>query len=142
MIRVAKLLFAAVLGVAFMGLRANAQGPCTESVIKAAKAEHEADDLYFFSSSINKPIVGKADIAKALAVVHANHKNRKSGPWLDERVVASPAGDMAYVYGSYTLSYDEIESGKHVEFTNAYLRVFKADGDTCKIEAEMYERER
>jgi hypothetical protein len=38
-------------------------------------------------------------------------------------------------------AFDERRTGKHIDFTAAYLRVWRAEGGTCKLAAEMFEPE-
>jgi len=140
------LIVVSVLVILF-GLPAVAQqGPCTEQTIRhSITTENDdslsADDLYLFSAAFDKPIVGKTELEKARGALQAGRTNEKHGPWQIERIVVAPSADMAYEYGTRDLSFDEKPSGKHLEFTNAYLRVWKAVSGSCKVAAIMYERE-
>jgi len=54
-----------------------------------------------------------------------------------QKIVVAKSGDMAYEYGTGEMSFDDVKTGKHVSFQNAYLRVWKSvDGD-CRVEATM-----
>jgi ketosteroid isomerase-like protein len=57
-----------------------------------------------------------------------------------DRIVVAPSGDMAYEYGTAHMSFDSKKEG-HVDFTAAYLRVWKTVDGKCKIAAEMFEPE-
>jgi ketosteroid isomerase-like protein len=121
--------------------------PCTEQDIRhiiTPKSDDSlvADDAYIFSPAFDKPIVGKAEIQKAREPVLSSRTNEKHGPWKIERIVQAPSGEMAYEYGTRQLSFDDKQSGKHMQFTNAYLRVWKAVHGGCKIAATMYGHER
>ncbi len=128
------------------GLAAAQNGPCTVAGVKAAKAAagkgalpHTADQ-YFFSGALDKPVIGTQARKQAGATIMAGRKN-----WSEvlstERIVADPSGGMAYEYGTSHISFDDVKTGKHEDFTAAYLRVWKADGGACKVAAEMGEPE-
>lgn len=135
-----------VLLIALLALPSLAQaGPCTAPFIKgqAAKAQPDsvADDLYFFSGALDKPVVGTRAAEKASAPVAARRKDEKHDPLHPDRVVVSASGDMAYEYGTAHMSYTERDTGKLIDFTAAYLRVWKGEGGSCKLAAEMFEPE-
>jgi len=127
-------------------------GPCTEQGIRTAiavatqsradfRANFVADDVYFFSGALEKPVVGKSEREKAGERVAASRENQKWGDDKPDRIVVAPSGDMAYEYGTKRLSFDEKETGKHADFTDAYLRVWKNAGGSCKVVAEMAQPE-
>lgn len=121
------------------------QGPCTEPFIRQQITKPDAnaiaDDDYFFSGALEKPVVGEAAAEKAFAPVAAQRRNEKRYPLNPDRIVVSPSGDMAYEYGTGQMSFDERDSGKHIAFTAAYLRVWRAVDGSCKQAAAMFEPE-
>jgi hypothetical protein len=130
----------------FCGFAAAQNGPCTEAGVKAAKAAagkgalpHTAD-LYFFSGAIDKPVIGAQAVRQTSATIRASRKN-ESQVERTARIVADASGGMAYEYGTSHMSYDDIKTGQHEDFTVAYLFVWKADGGACKVAAEMAEPE-
>lgn len=130
--------------LSLLALPAVAQpGPCTEEFVKAQAAnEHPAavaDDAYFFSGALDKPVVGRAAAAKAFAPVAAERKHENQESLRPDRIRSAPSGEMAYEYGTAPVSYNERQSGKHIAFTAAYLRVWRAEGGVCKLAAEMFE---
>ena len=58
-----------------------------------------------------------------------------------DRIIVSPSGDMAYSYGTPQLSFDEVSTSKHIDFTAAYLSVWKVVNGSCKVAATMYQPE-
>ena len=136
-----------VLGFALLFLNGPAfaqQGPCTEARVKTGAAQPNppmSSDFYFFSGALEKPVVGKQALDQAAAPISAARKNEKDVPNRPDRVVAAPSADMAYEYGTGQVSFDDAQSGKHYDFTAAYLRVWKAEGGSCKVAAVMYEPE-
>jgi hypothetical protein len=120
-------------------------GPCTEQFVKERVATNQrggrADDAYFFSGALEKPVIGRAEAEQAFKPVAAQRRNMKSEPLQPDRIVAAPSGEMAYEYGTSTVSYDEISSGKHNAFTVAYLRVWRSIDGSCKEVALMAEPE-
>jgi hypothetical protein len=120
-------------------------GPCTEQFVKEqiSKNIHNAvaDDAYFFSGALEKPVVGEAAKDQAFKPVAAQRKNHKSEPLKPERIVAVPSGEMAYEYGTGNVSFDEVSTGKHIAFTAAYPRVWRSIDGSCKEVAFMAEPE-
>jgi hypothetical protein len=120
-------------------------GPCTEQSVRTASAKQDrssyAEDAYFFSGALDKPVVGRAAADKAFAPVAAGRKNENKSAPVADRIVAAPSGEMAYEYGTAKASFDERDTGKHVEFTAAYLRVWRAVDGSCKLAAEIFEPE-
>jgi ketosteroid isomerase-like protein len=122
-------------------------GACTEASIKSAVSKHDdasvmADDTYFFSGALDKPVVGKTALSSASKPIGESRKSENYSPDQPERIVVSPSGDMAYEYGTERMAFDEKGTGKHVDFTAAYLRVWKAEGGRCLVAAQMFEPER
>ena len=121
------------------------KGPCTEQAIQDANTRHVdsalADDVYVVSPAYEEPVVGKAEVERVGRMIHSQRKNEIDGPNPPDHIVVAPSGDMAYLYGTRRVSFDEKQSGKHVNFTNAYLQVWKAVDGVCKIAATMTERE-
>ena len=133
-----------VITTSFLGVTTAQTGPCTEQSIRAANANGAgnslADDVYVASPANKEPIVGRAEVERVGKLIHSQRKNEHYGPNPPDHIVVAPSGDMAYAYGTRRVSFDDKQSGKHVEFTNAYLQVWKAVGGTCKIAATMSER--
>lgn len=130
----------------FCGSTAAQSGPCTEAGVRAAKAAagkhalpHTAD-LYFFSGALDKPVIGAQAASRTSATIGASRKNEADVEKIG-RIVADESGGMAYEYGTSHLSYDDVKTGKHEDFTAAYLFVWKADKGVCKVAAEMAEPE-
>jgi ketosteroid isomerase-like protein len=121
-----------------------AQGPCTEKAVKmlgsTAKSNLWSNDLYFFSGALDKPVVGMAAYDAASKPVKASRENESYGD-TPQRIVVSASGDMAYEYGTSHVTYNDKPSGKREDFTAAYLRVWKAEGASCKLAAMMVQPE-
>jgi hypothetical protein len=144
--------FSLVLAVLVPGGTLKAQqsapapsGPCTEQFVKERVSTNQpggrADDAYFFSGALEKPVIGGAAAEQAFKPVAAQRKNHTQEPLRPERIVAAPSGEMAYEYGTGNVSFDEVSSGKHVAFTAAYLRVWRSIDGSCKEAAFMAEPE-
>lgn len=130
----------------FSGVAAAQSGACTEAGVKAVKAVAgkgalpTTSDSYFFSAALDKPVIGQRARQDAGDAVQATRKN-ESMVENTGRIVADGTGNMAYEYGTVRISYDDVKSGKHQEFTSAYLRVWKSDRGACKVAAEMAQPE-
>ena len=116
---------------------------CSEELIKAEGAQPHAtsiaEDMYFFSGALDKPVVGTAAADKAFAPVAATRKNEDYGTPKPDRIVVAPSGEMAYEYGTNHMSFDRREDGKHIDFTAAYIRVWRVIDGSCKISAAMFQ---
>lgn len=138
------LLFLAVFS--FCGFAAAQTGPCTAAGVKAARtaagkhALPHTTDLYFFSGALNRPVIGVQAVNHTSATILADRKNQSFADHTD-RIVADPSGSMAYEYGTSHMAYDDVKTGKHEDFTAAYLFVWKAERGACKVAAEMAEPE-
>lgn len=134
---------------AFAGLPAFAQkGQCTEEFIRSQLSQEspwpKTHDYYLYNPLLDKPVVGDEEREKANKAhepLMAKRKNMHTAPFKTERVVVAPSGDMAYEYGTGQVSYDDSDTGKHIETTLARLSVWKADGGSCKAAATMLQRE-
>jgi ketosteroid isomerase-like protein len=130
----------------FYGFAAAQNGPCTEAGVKAARAAAgkgrlpHTNDFYFFSGALDKPVIGDQTARQTSATIRASRKNESVSDHT-ERIVADESGGMAYEYGTSHVSFDNVKTGGHEDFTAAYLFVWKADGGTCKVAAEMAEPE-
>ena len=107
-------------------------GPCTESAIKQGKLP-AAEDMFSFMPPYGRPVIGKAATQAANTKSFSSRTNITRS-WLgDHRIVVTPAGDMAYEYGTLRMGYDE--AGKHTDFEAVMLTVYKANGGVCQIAA-------
>jgi len=110
----------------------SAPGPCTESAVKQGNLR-SADDAFSYMPPYGKPVIGKPAIQDANQKNFSARTNVKRS-WVGEhRIVATPAGDMAYEYGTMHIGYDE--AGKHNEFEAVMLTVYKANGGACQVVA-------
>jgi len=138
--------FPLVLAVSvFLAVPGFAQ-KCSEQFIRSNISSKAPDqklvtsDSYFFSGALDKPIIGVPSTPESKKADEKISKNDKYEPTV-ERVVVAPSGDMAYAYGTEHVSYDEVPDSKHVNFTAAFLMVWRVADGTCKIAASMYEPE-
>jgi|SRR5580698_9637759 hypothetical protein len=131
----------------FSGVAAAQSGPCTEAGVKATKGAaakgalpHSADH-YFFSGALDKPVIGDQAMRQAATAITASRKN-ESEVESTGRIFTDGSGAMAYEYGTVHIAFDDVKTGQHEDFTSAYLRVWRAEGGTCKVVAEMAEPEK
>jgi ketosteroid isomerase-like protein len=139
------LMMVAVLVTCFSGVAIAQKGPCTEQLIRDTNANHVggalADDVYVVSPAHNGPVIGKTEVERVGKMAHSQRMNEIDGPNPPDHIVVAPSGDMACVYGTRHVSFDDKQTGKHVALNNAYLQVWEAVDGTCKIAATMTERE-
>ncbi len=134
--------------VLYSSLAFAQNGPCTEQFIRDESGKPgpllKTDDYYLFNPMLEKPVVGTEERNKAnksLEPLMAKRKNVKNGPPTVERIVVAPSGDMAYEYGTFHFSYDDSDTGEHVEPQVAFLWIWRSDGGSCKLAAAMLQRE-
>lgn len=132
----------------FLAVPAFAQkGQCTEEFIRSQLNQQtpwpKTDDYYLFNPLLDKPVVGEEERHKSNAAIESLMAKRKNmqTTFKTEHVVVAPSGDMAYEYGTGQISYDDSDTGKHIETTLARLSIWKADGGSCKAAATMLQRE-
>jgi hypothetical protein len=114
---------------------------CAEQTVRDAIQNHTfkyADDTFFWSGALDKPLIGKA------AGEDASKKMGTEGPMRNtvaaehpQRIVVSNSGDMAYEYGTGEVSFDDRKTGKHTAFQTGYLRVWKSVDGQCEAAASM-----
>jgi hypothetical protein len=79
-------------------------GPCTEQFVREQISKNDrdavADDAYFFSGALEKPVIGRATKNQVFKAVVAQRTNVKSEPLKPDHIVATSSGDMAYEYGT------------------------------------------
>lgn len=119
---------------------------CSEDFIRQNIDSHgrkiSADDVYFFSGALEKPIIGFGEEGKkAEEKINSERKHDKQDPLQVDRIVVAPSGEMAYTYGTGHVGYQEVATGKHVDFTAAYLMVWKVVDGSCKVAATMFQPE-
>jgi|ERR1700722_9935342 len=134
------------LSAFLLSLPALAQ-KCTEEFIRTNinnfGPKYEAEDAYFFSGALEKPILGlnTEESNRTGEKLGRERKNEKRDPLKADRIVVAPSGDMAYLYGTGHMSFDEVSTAKHVDFTAAFLTVWKVVNGSCKIAASIFEPE-
>jgi ketosteroid isomerase-like protein len=140
-IRFAGLAFVAVLTLVPKPVTAQtAPIPCTEKDIRSAIQNHTikyTDDTFFWSGAFDKPLIGTAATKEASKEVSAERKHEVPVEQ-PQRIEVSSAGDMAYEYGTGSVSFEEVKTGKHVSFQIAYVRVWKSADGECKAAASMF----
>lgn len=134
------------LSAFLLSLPAVAQ-KCTEEFMRTninnSGPKYAAEDAYFFSGALEKPIVGlnTEESKKTGEKISQERKNEKRDPLKPDRIVVAPSGDMAYAYGTGHMSFDDVSTGKHIDFTAAFLTVWKVVNGSCKLAASIFEPE-
>jgi hypothetical protein len=115
-------------------------GPCAEKAIRDAVQNHSikyTEDTFFWSGAFDKPLIGTAATMEASKKVAAERKHEVPAEQ-PQRIVVSSAGDMAYEYGTGSVSYVEVKTGKHTSFQIAYVRAWRSDNGECRAAASMF----
>ena len=123
---------AALLTLTFAGAARAQTGPCTETAVKQGPTP-TADDAFSYMPPYGKPVVGKPAIQSTNKEKFSARTNVTREWAADHRIVATPAGDMAYEVGTLHMGYDE--DGKRTKFDAVMLTVFKAKNGACQLVA-------
>jgi hypothetical protein len=97
-----------------------------------------ASTAIFWSGAYPKPILGQSHSAfrAAQAARFATRQNQSSTHETIRLEIAS-AGDMAYEFFNFTLSFDNSVTKGHVSFPGSGLRVWKKNNGRWEIVADM-----
>jgi hypothetical protein len=107
-------------------------GPCTEAAIRQERLT-TADDAFSYMPPYGKPVIGRPSIESTNRAKFSQRTNVSRTWAADHRIVATPAGDMAYEAGTLHVAYDE--DGKRTKFDAVMLTVFAARSGACRIVA-------
>jgi hypothetical protein len=122
-----------VVLITWAALPAQAQtGPCTEGAIKQGTPP-SADDMFSYMPPYGRPVIGRGAVQQANTRNFSARTNITREWAADHRIVSTPAGDMAYEYGTQKVGYTE--GGQHTEFEAAMLIVYRAKGSVCETAA-------
>ena len=119
---------------------------CSEEFIRqnidSRDRKFSANDAYFFSGALDKPIIGFGDERKkAGETISKARTDEKHEPLKIDKLVIDASGDMAYVYGTGHVAFKEVATNKNIDFTAAFLMVWKVVDGSCKVAATMYQPE-
>ena len=105
-------------------------GPCTqESISKGGMPI--ADDSFSYMPAYGRPVIGNSGMKDANTKSFSDSTNIKRSWEDDHHVVITPAGDMAYEFGTLRMSYDS-KSRRHQDFEAVMLMVYKAKDNRCE----------
>jgi ketosteroid isomerase-like protein len=104
-----------------------------EAAIRALKLGRDAytDDVFFFSGAYGRPVIGVNEVRPADR--GGARKNFKMDDKF-EKIVISKSRDLAYAYGTATLSWEGREP-----FESAFLRVYRKENGQWKL-AALFQR--
>jgi hypothetical protein len=94
-------------------------------------------DAIFWSGAYPRPLVGWRDTAAVKPLPAAGMEQRRNVKSTTEivRLEVAVAGDMAYEFSDFTLSYDLADTKEHVSFPGSALRVWKKVDGQWRIAA-------
>jgi ketosteroid isomerase-like protein len=81
-------------------------------------------DAVFWSGAYPRPQVGQEKVKPFNEAAMEQRRNEKTTTQIVRLEVAA-AGDMAYEFFNFTLSYDRADTKQHTSFTGSGLRVWK-----------------
>jgi hypothetical protein len=105
-------------------------GPCTEQVIRDGGMSL-SDDAFSYMPPYGRPVIGNGGFKDANTKSFSGSSNVQRTWENDHRIVITPAGDMAYEYGTLRMSYDSKSEG-HQDFEAVMLMVYKARNNKCE----------
>lgn len=124
-----KLGFTLLLFLGSMTLAAQT-GRCTEESIRTGGMPI-ANDAFSYMPPYGRPVIGNAGMKEANMKSFSDRTNIRRSWEDDHHIVVTPAGDMAYEYGTLRMSYDSKSEGHH-EFEAVMLLVYKAKDNKCE----------
>lgn len=105
-------------------------GPCTRSAIEKGNLS-ASEDSFSYMPPYGRPVIGNAEMKNANEKSFSGRTNIQRRWENDHRIVATPAGDMAYEAGTVRMSYDSKTEGRK-EFEAVMLMVYKPKGGVCE----------
>jgi ketosteroid isomerase-like protein len=95
------------------------------------------DDAIFWSGAYPRPIIGGLDTASVKPLPGARMEQRQNIKTTTDivRLEVAAAGDMAYEFSHFTLSYDLADTKEHVSFAGSALRVWKKVNGQWRVAA-------
>ena len=92
------------------------------------------DDAIFWSGAYPRPSVGQEKVKPFNETAMQQRRNQKAEVQVVRLEVAA-AGDMAYEFSNFTLSWDDADTKKQTKFTGSALRVWKKVDGTWQVAA-------
>lgn len=95
------------------------------------------EDGIFWSGAYPRPLVGRVDTAAVKPLPDARMEQRRNVKSTSEivRLEVAGAGDMAWEFSNFTLSYDLADTKEHQSFPGSLLRVWKKVDGQWRIAA-------
>jgi ketosteroid isomerase-like protein len=93
-------------------------------------------DLIFWSGAFPRPRVGEERVKPFDETAMQQRRNQKSEVKVIRLEVAA-AGDMAYEFSNFTLSWDVADTNEHTSFTGSALRVWKKVNGKWQVAASF-----
>ena len=135
-----------LLGVAIaLGIQGSALAQVQKVDLRAEEAAIRAivnrpdrlpftPDAVFWSGAYPRPSVGQEKVRHFNEAAVEQRRNQKTTTQIVRLEVAA-AGDMAYEFFNFTLSFDRADTKKHTSFTGSGLRVWKKVGGQWQVAA-------
>jgi ketosteroid isomerase-like protein len=100
------------------------------------RADHlpYTEDAVFWSGAYPRPQIGQEKVKPFNQAAMERRRNEKTTTQIVRLEVAA-AGDMAYEFFNFTLSYDRADAKQHTSFTGSGLRVWKKVGGQWQVAA-------
>jgi ketosteroid isomerase-like protein len=124
------LLFLLVLGIGKqVSLQAQkvdvrAEEAAIRDIISKQAQLPNTDDSIFWSGAYPRPSIGQEKVKPFNEIAMQQRRNQKSEVQVVRLEVAG-AGDMAYEFSNFTLSWEIANTKEHTQFTGSALRVWK-----------------
>lgn len=93
-----------------------------------------SSDAVFWSGAYPRPQIGQETVKPFNEAAIQQRRNEKITTQI-ARLEVAEAGDMAYEFFNFTLSYDIADTKQHISFTGSGLRVWKKVGWEWQVAA-------
>jgi ketosteroid isomerase-like protein len=105
----------------------RAQEAAIRDIVNGQDRLPYTSDAVFWSGAYPRPQVGQETVMPFNEAAIARRRNEKTTAQI-VRLEVADAGDMAYEFFNFTLSYDRADTKQHISFTGSGLRVWKKVG--------------
>ena len=105
----------------------RAEEAAIRALVNGSDCPPYTEDAIFWSGAYPQPLIGTRDSANVKPHPEARMDQRRNTKATNEivRLEVAAAGDMAYEFSNFTLSYDMADTQQHLSFPGSMLRVWK-----------------
>jgi ketosteroid isomerase-like protein len=108
----------------------------TRAIVNRQDRLPYSSDAVFWSGAYPRPQIGQEKVKPFNEAAMEQRRNEKTTTEI-VRLEVAEAGDIAYEFFNFTLSYDQADTKHHTSFTGSGLRVWKKVGWEWQVAASF-----